>query len=182
VPSTSRGLVYPDSSGNVQIWTHLQNLAESADAAIATASAAWTSWTPTWDTSGGGGFTSVGGSGTNQGFYRNSDGLVHAEFRIELASGFAVDTGTFVLVLPVTAYASWGGVVSYATLGNWEARNNSDPYHYGGPLAMWDAAGTKVHFGGSWDGSSPRSRIDSNDPIVWASGDVLSGNLNYRAA
>jgi hypothetical protein len=37
MPTTSRGLVYPDSGGNVQLWTHLQNLATSADTAIGTA-------------------------------------------------------------------------------------------------------------------------------------------------
>jgi hypothetical protein len=181
MPSTTRGITYPDSGGSVNLWTHFQTLAETADAAITTATATWQSWTPTWDTSGGGGFTSVGGSGLNQGFYRNSDGLVHAEFRIELASGFATDSGTFVLVLPVAAYV-WGGAVIQGVVGNWEARNNSDPYHWGGPLGLWDSSGLKVNFGGSWDGTAPRSRIDSNDPIVWASGDVLAGNLNYRAA
>lgn len=37
MPTTSRGLVYPDSGGNVELWTHLQNLATSADTAIGTA-------------------------------------------------------------------------------------------------------------------------------------------------
>ena len=37
MPTTSRGLVYPDSGANVELWTHLQNLATSADTAIGTA-------------------------------------------------------------------------------------------------------------------------------------------------
>lgn len=39
MPTTTRGLQYPDSSGNTEIWTHIQNLATTADTAIGTATA-----------------------------------------------------------------------------------------------------------------------------------------------
>lgn len=188
MPTTSPdGLVYPDSSGSVNLWTHFQNLADSVQTKFS-ATAAWTSWTPTWDTSGGGGFTSVGGSGFNQGFYRNVNGLVHAEFRVELASGFAVDTGTFLLMLPVAAYV-WGGAVLQATVGTWTARDADVPYHYSGSLGLYQASADRVSFNGTPKASPgtigeavSRNRIDSNDPVVWATGDVLSGKLEYRAA
>jgi len=40
MPETPRGLEFPDSAGSTEIWTHLQNLAESADTAIGEAQAA----------------------------------------------------------------------------------------------------------------------------------------------
>lgn len=183
MPTTGHGLVYPDSSGNTQIWTHVQNLADSVETAL-DAYETWTSWTPTWDTSGGGGFTSVG-AGQNQGFYQRfgtgTGSLVHAEFRVELGAGFSTDTGTFVLILPVAAYI-WAGSVVQGTIGNYTIRDDSVPYHYSGSLGLWSSSADRVSFNGSWDGTKPRSRVDSNDPVVWASGDILSGTLSYRSA
>lgn len=37
MPQTTRGLVYPDSTGHTRTWEHWQTLAETADAAINTA-------------------------------------------------------------------------------------------------------------------------------------------------
>lgn len=34
IPTTSHGLVYPDSTGNVNLWEHFQSLAVSADTAV----------------------------------------------------------------------------------------------------------------------------------------------------
>jgi len=155
----------------------MQNLADSVETALDTYET-FTSWTPAWDTSSGGGFTSVG-AGTNEGFYMRIGKFVHAEFRVELGAGFATDSGTFILTLPIAAYV-WGGSTIQATLGTWTARNNSDPFHWAGSLGLWSAAGVSVSFGGSYDGTASRSRIDSNDPIVWANNDVLSGVLDYR--
>lgn len=192
MPTTSPdNISYPDSSGSSSIWTHIQSTATSVQAAL-TAMVTHNSWTLAWDTSGGGGFTSVGGSGTSQGFYSKigtgSGALVHAEFRVELASGFSVDTGTFVLMLPVAAYV-WGGSSIQATLGTWTARDDSVPYHYSGSLGIYQASSDRVSFNGAPKGSPStiseavsRNRIDSNDPIAWAAGDVLSGVLRYRAA
>lgn len=37
MPTTSRGIVYPDSTGATSLWTHYQNLATTTDTAIGTA-------------------------------------------------------------------------------------------------------------------------------------------------
>lgn len=37
MPTTARGIVYPDSGGNVELWTHLGNVATTTDTAIGTA-------------------------------------------------------------------------------------------------------------------------------------------------
>jgi hypothetical protein len=136
----------------------------------------YTSWTPTFVT----GPTSVG-SGIRQGFYEKVGKTVHAEFRVELGSGFTYTSGTTELTLPVPAFV-WGGSGIQATIGNWTARNNSVPSHYAGSLGIFSSGANSVSFNGAWDGSAPKSRVDSNDPVAWASGDVLSGVLDYRAA
>ena len=179
--TTAHGIIYPDATGSTSLWEHYQNVATTTETALTTYET-FNTWTPTtWDTTTGGGFTSVGGSGTAEGFYMRIGNFVHAEFRIELASGFATDSGTFALQLPVAAYA-WGGAIIQSTLGTWTARDNSGPDHWSGSIGLWNTAATHVSFNGAWNAGAPNKRIDSNDPIVWASGDMLSGTLNYRSA
>jgi hypothetical protein len=142
-------------------------LATSVQTALTAVGAqTWSTWTLSWDTTSGGGFTSVGGSGFSEGYYTRIGNLVHAEFRVELASGFAVDTGTFILMLPVTAHA-FSGAIFHSTLGTWTARDDSAPNHWSGSLSLYQSSADRVSFGGAWDGTSPKKRIDSNDPIVW---------------
>jgi len=197
MPGTSPdNLTYPDASGGTSIWQHVQNLATSAQAALTARHDVWNNWPLVWDTASGGGFLSVGGAGSSQGFYQQCGKLVHAEFRVELASGFSIDSGTFLLVLPVPAFV-WGASGISGCIGTWTARDDSasgaavTPRHYGGSLGLWAAASDRVHFAaavspfpntGPTNFTPPYSRIDSNDPIPWAAGDVLAGNLTYRAA
>ena len=145
----------------------------------------YTSWTPTWDLSGsGGGFTSVGGSGFNQGFYMQIGKQVFAQFRIQLASGFTTDAGTFSMVLPVPAYISWGGTVIQSSLGSWQIRDDSTFFHYAGTIGLFNSGGTACSFGGAYDSGGPadRERVDENTPMGWDVSDVFSGQLSYRAA
>jgi hypothetical protein len=183
--ATADGFIYPDNSGGVSLWTHIQNLATSIQTKR-DAERLWNSWTPTWNTPTDGGVLSVG-AGVNQGFYRmDGNKLVHAEFRVELGAGFSIQAGTFILNLPVPAYV-WGGAAINGALGSWTARDNSTSgpvVHPSGTIGNWDTGGLRVHFAGAPAASftgAPR-RVDSNDPIPWASGDVLAGVLDYRAA
>lgn len=55
MPTTAKGIVYPDSDANTNLWEHMQALAESADEAIgedadAGLVSAWTTMTLTPDT------------------------------------------------------------------------------------------------------------------------------------
>jgi len=181
MPTTGHGIFYPNSSAPPQVWVDMQTLATSVETALTTYET-WTSFTPTLGFSGG--FASVG-AGVNQGFYQKlgtgSGALVHAEFRIELGAGFSLTAGTWAMALPVAAYA-WGGAGIQSAIGSWIARDDSGPFHFAGTLGLWNAAGTAVSFGGSWLTDKPKSRVDSNDPIVWAAGDVLAGTMSYRAA
>ena len=182
MPTTStHSLTYPSSSDPVEVWNDIQRLADSVETAL-TAYETWTTWSLSWDTTTGGGFTSVG-AGVSQGHYMRIGNFVHAEFRVELGAGFAVDTGTFLLMLPFTAYV-WGGNVNNGVVGNWQARDTSATDHYGGPISIYQASSDRVAFAGAPPnaGGTSKNRVDSNDPIVWASGDILSGNMTYRAA
>ena len=184
MPSTTPdGLVYPDSTDSTQLWVHYQNLAESVQAKF-TNLITWTSWTPTWDTAGNGGFT-TDGAGWSEGFYMRIGNLVHAEFRVELGAGFVVDTGTFALYLPVTAYNTWSGSGLQSAIGSWTIRDDSALYHHAGTMGLYASDGLRASFNGAWDSGSSRdrARVKDDEPMnPWQDGDVMSGNLTYRAA
>src|ERR1044072_3435428 len=106
--TTGHGFNAADSGDQVDTDGDIQQLATTIETGFV-AYETFNSWTPTFDTSGAnGGITSVGGSGFNQGFYLQRGKFVHAQFRIELASGLSVDNGPWVLPLPVVAFA-WAG-------------------------------------------------------------------------
>jgi len=184
MPATSPdNLTYPDASGGTSLWQHVQNLATSAQAKFA-AMEAWNAWTPTFDTPGNGGITSVG-AGAIGGHYNQRGKHVHAEFRFQLGAGFAIQSGTFVLMLPVPAFV-WGGNGLNAAVGSWILRDDSTSpvQHMAGTLGLFQVSSDRVHFGGApiaGGGASVR-RMDSTDPITWAASDILSGFLDYRAA
>jgi len=157
--------------GNGTEYTHIKSGAGLAW------SGGWKSWTPSWTT----GPTSVGGSGFNQGHYLQQGKMVHAEFRVQLASGFTWTSGTAELVLPVPAF-QWSGTGIQTAIGRWIARNNSTPSHFAGTIGIFTSAATSVSFAGAWAASVPNGRVDSNDPVIWASGDIFSGSMDYRAA
>ena len=182
------GFVYADSSHQMNNWWDaFQELANSIQAAR-TAERAWTSWTPTWDTPGNGGFTSYGSGSSAEGFWRkDKGGVVDAWFRIRLGTSPATQSGTFVMNLPVTAWI-WNSATegTNAALGNWTLRDDSTSpvQHMAGAIGQWDSTGTKAFFGGAPVSSTPFQsirRIDSTDPITWAAQDILSGLLRYRA-
>ncbi len=184
MPGTSPdNLTYPDASGGTSVWTHIQNLATAVQAKF-TAMEAWTSWTPTFNTPTDGGITSVG-AGFASGHYNQRGKHVHAEFRFQLGAGFAVQSGTFALLLPVPAYV-WPGAIYNAALGFWILRDDSTSpvQHFAGVLGGFDTGGLRCHFGGApiAAGGASIRRMDSTDPTTLAANDVLSGVLDYRAA
>lgn len=181
MPTTGHGIFYPNSSDPVFPWEDMQDLADSVEAAL-DAYEAWTSWTLTW--TGLGGITSVGAGGQVQGIYEQIGKLVHAEFRIELGTGFTWSGGTLELNLPVTAYTGWLGAGNQAALGFWTVRDDSVPDHYAGTLGLAGPSGAACHFNGAWDGTAPKKRVSGsgNIPVTWAAGDIISGALQYRAA
>src|SRR3989304_6269304 len=63
--------------------------------------------------------------------------------------------------------------------GSWVFRDNSAVYHYAGSLGVWNVSGTEVSFGGAWNGTSPRRRIESAVPFTVAVDDVLSWEGYY---
>lgn len=177
MPSTGHGIIYPDSSGNTQIWTHLQNLADSTEAAL-DAYEVWNSWTPVWPNV----FTTLGTGAVNQGFYMRIGDLVIAQFRTQLGTSPTIAAGVLKITLPIAAHESWGGTGLYPTLGSWTMRDNSLVRYYSGSIGADDAAGASVTFQGAWNGTAPLDRADEVIPFAWAANDIVSGVLTYRAA
>jgi hypothetical protein len=177
--TTGHGLIYPTSGSPVQVPEDIQTLAESVEDALDDYES-YTSWVPTFG--GLGGISSVG-AGVIEGFYQQIGKLVFAQFRIELGAGFSFTGSTFEMNLPVTAYV-FGGAGNQAALGSWTMRDDSVPDHYAGTLGLAGPSGLACHFNGAWDGTSPKKRLTSTagTPITYASGDVISGVLHYRAA
>jgi len=170
-------LVYPDSSGSVNTWEHWQNLAESTQAYIDSITT-WNTWSLTWNP----GITSIGAGGFQEGFYMQIGKWVHAQFRIQIGTAPTLSGSTWVLNLPVTAYASWSGLGHHPALGSWLVRDNSAADYYSGTISADVASGVSCTFGGAWGGTSPNSRITSAIPVTFAVSDSLTGVLNYRAA
>lgn len=184
-------LPYPDDSYGNDLSQHLKDLADATQAKF-TDQETWVSWTPTFDLVNRGGFSSLGTGGVALGHYRRTifgaDALIYAEFRFVLGTSPTIQTGLFILELPVTAY-SWAGENQNQTIGSWSLRDDSTSspiQHMGGTIGLFDTSnGLWGHFNSAPDNVSTfssRFRIDSNDPIPWAVGDNFTGQLLYRAA
>ena len=192
MPTTSPdGFFYPDDSSDSDLAQHLASLAANVQTKF-TAQETWTSWTPTFNTPTDGGISAGGSGGHASGFYRRSSSgsgaFVYAEFRFLLGTAPTIVQGAFTLILPVLAY-TWGGACINQTIGSWTLRDNStSPVgHVGGALGVYNATtGDLAHLaGGPGDNGlddMSRFRMDSNDPITFAVGDNLTGQLFYRAA
>jgi len=179
MPSTTPdGLVYPDSSGSTQIWTHIQNLADSTQTKFA-AYEAWTSWTPVFTT----GFTSAGVGGFMEGYYSQIGKLVFAHFRVQLAAGFTTTgAGAITLTMPVSNYVL-SGTGANSALGSWSIRDESAVSIYAGTINSSGSSGTAALFEGAWTGSAPNSHVNlTGSPTTFAASDIFSGFLTYRAA
>jgi len=135
-------------------------------------------WTPS--------FTNVTlGSGNSlSGWYTNVGGLVSAGFYLVFGTSPAF-TGSVILDLPVAANVPG---LQHA-LGSWVLRDTSTVLHYSGTIAGWDSGGNQGSFSGAWNSTTlvPAGRLGSANVIgstggpAIASGDILSGQFNYRA-
>lgn len=182
MPSTARGIIYPNEDGAAnELWQHIQRLAESVDAALSDYETI-NNWLPAWSSSG---FTGLGSGGLSEGYYQRIGDLVHAQFRIQLGTGFTVGSGIFAFNLPVPAYP-FDGDGFVAVVGTWTARDNDqggETMHYSGPIGLSGASGTAAVLYAAWSGTAPNQRVSDLFPFTpWAVNDILSGMLIYRAA
>lgn len=130
-------------------------------------------WTPVW----AGGVTSLGSGATNEGRWTQIGNRVEWQFRTQFGTGVSF-SATLQLTLPVQGWAGGGSSLQMAT-GHWLYRQSSVPAHHAGTVAIFDAGGTTVSFGGAWDGSQPRTRINATQPFAPSAGDVLSASGIY---
>ena len=63
--------------------------------------------------------------------------------------------------------------------GSWVFRDSGGPYHYAGSLGVWNTSGAEFSFGGAWNGTALKKRIDTGIPVTVASTDSLSWQGYY---
>lgn len=128
---------------------------------------AWTSYTPTWSSSG----TSPSiGNGTITGKYKKIGKTVFVKVRIQLGSTSTTGTGNWRISLPVNAADNL--VVMPSTY-----LDNGVAWHTGVVNCEYDGQTSYVV---PLKGTSPSGAVDATSPFTWNSGDSLTFNGSYE--
>lgn len=129
---------------------------------------AWTSFTPTWTSSG----TAVSlGNGVLSGVYMNTGKLCIARIFLTMGSTTTYGTGNYAFVMP---FASTAGA-QWVPLGGCTCRDASAGLTYG--LQAF-TAGTSSASGGNDSGG----RLGQLVPFTWANTDTLALQLTFETA
>lgn len=106
MPTTPRGLVYPDSAAHTRLWDHIHDLATSIETAMdaLVPPGAWQTYTPVWT---GSTTNPAIGNGTLSGRYRLL-GAKHLDVRINIIFGTTTTygSGSYAVSLPFTSHAT----------------------------------------------------------------------------
>lgn len=132
---------------------------------------AWTSYTPTWGSSG---TQPAVGNGTIVGAYMQAGKLVHARVTLTMGSTTTYGTGNYTLTLPVAAKAArrdsgWVDIVDASAASSVTGRAvivGSTAYLVSSPLSA-----------GSYDRA-----MTPTVPITWTTNDSLDFSITYEAA
>jgi hypothetical protein len=98
--TANRAYPYPASTADVQIWEHIQALAEAIDTdvnnVVVEVEGAWSAFIPSWVAS----VNPSIGNGTRLGRYRNAGKTVHFNIEITMGSTTTFGTGQWLIGLP----------------------------------------------------------------------------------
>ncbi len=172
------GWTVPDSTSNVNLWTHFKTLADGIDTTVDSiddrvdaleANPAWTSYSPTWSSTG---TNPTLGNGTLTGAYRQTGATVH--FRLLLTTGGTTTygTGTYRFSLPV------GGKIG--CLLNAHVVDTSTTNRYTGNAIILTTSTTGANMVINVHGTN--STVGATVPFTFASGDVLALAGTYELA
>jgi len=98
----------------------------ASDLNLATQQAAWTSYTPTWTSTG---TAPVLGNGTIVGYYAKVGRLVTAKIAMEGGSTTTFGTGSYSFTLPLTAAVTGIAANNFAHVGSWATANSGVAYY-----------------------------------------------------
>lgn len=172
------GWTTPDSTSNVNLWTHFKTLADAIDTTVDSiddrvdaldSNPAWASYSPAWTSTG---TAPALGNGTLTGAYRQTGSTVH--FRLLLTTGgtSTYGTGTYRFSLPV------GGKIG--SLLNAQVVDTSAGARYTGNAIVLTTSTTGANMVINVHTST--STVGATVPFTFASGDVLALAGTYELA
>lgn len=175
----NRAYPYPTSGDNVDVPEDMLALATALDTEVAAVMAAWTAFTPVFQTDSGSPAIGTGGGASAAGRYKQIGKMVHYRGRIQFgSSGFSAGTGSWYITLPVAARADTAPDIR--TLGVTYMRDDSASGNYNGFCQINPSlnAGRLILF----SSASPSVAISGTVPFTWANPDHISWNITYEAA
>lgn len=126
----------------------------------------WTSYTPTWTSSG----SPAVGNGSLTGYYMQAGKLIHARIRLLIGSSTTISTGIYTFALPAPAAA-----LQYECLGSAHMYDDSAGNYYPGiAYRPGTSSACSLVFG--------TARWSAAAPVAPAQNDVIAVNLSYEAA
>ncbi len=173
--TTNRDYTYPVSSDDVELYDHFQALASDIDTDIEdNIMSAWTSYTPTFTTSGGGS-PSIGSGGIAHGRYREIGKTIIMEGSLVFGTSPNFGSGAFQVSLPATAAT----VTNASWIGQAYARDASGggTGHYTGFCLIGSGGTIATLFASSGNG-----QMTSTSPFTWVATDFLRWAAAYERA
>jgi hypothetical protein len=190
VQQTSKGIPYPESSDNAQIWTWIQNLAVAVDGllvasatqtVLATALGHWTSFSPSWNTSTGSATPAFGNAVVDCKYIQIGKTVV-GYFDVTFGSGTnfggggTSDNWQFGLPVPSVSIS--------APIGMMELTNSNSVRSVGRAHMVSTTQFALEISSGRPDGTTIANAgtVDAVSPWTWANNHWIRGPFHYEAA
>lgn len=148
---------------------------EAHDAWIEAVTASWSTYTPSWTTSG---TQPAINNGQISGRYKQIGSTVHCWIALKMGSTTTYGTGQWSLGLPITPRDPGAPFDDYASPGDFTALDVSAVTRYHGRILRNN--GSNVIMLSSASGAAVAT-LNNTTPFTWANGDYLSLLLTYEA-
>jgi hypothetical protein len=134
---------------------------------------AWTSYTPTWTSSG---TAPVIGNGSMVGYYNKVGRLVTAKIAMEGGTTTTFGTGTYSFSLPVTAAVTGIAAANFAHTGTWVMNDSGVSYYVVGAIII-QSAPTVVQ--GVVNGTA--NFLGATAPATWTASSSFACTITYES-
>lgn len=169
-------LIYETDTGLIKVCTALTPSVAWTTIADPAAASAWTSYTPVWTGSGGGG-VSLGTGGSLQGSYKQVGKTVHYRISMLLGTGASGPAGDYQWSLPVTAARPFSTRTPAGT-----AIFFGGAYITGTVLLGGTDGNIVKCFFGTTAGAGAQAAAQTGTPGVWQSGSQIVISGTYEAS